>query len=271
MPELQLPLPTVENAILPGFEIRSPTHQNSLDIVPGGWLASFPASSGLLGGLAPTFEDPRVPWASSILGGLNGRSILELGPFEAYNTYQFHQAGAGPIVSIESNRFNFIKCLIIKNIFGLNATFVLGDFHRYINDTMCRFDICWASGVLYHMIEPIELLYEIRKVSDTTFIWSHYFDHEHIEKTVNMSYFDSSKDLIRQVFGRSVCLHHRNYQHPDDKAPPLFSGGAEQYSYWMEKDDILFILNNLGYARIDLGRDEPTYAPGPAFCLVART
>jgi hypothetical protein len=271
MAELQLPHPTVENAITSGFEARSPTHQNSLDIVPGGWLASFPPSSGLVGGSAPTFEDPRVPWAASVLGGLNGRSILELGPFEAYNTYQFHQAGAGPIVSIEANKFNFIKCLIVKNIFGLNATFMLGNFHNYLNSTVCRFDICWASGVLYHMTQPIELLHKIKKVSDRIFIWSHYYDYEYINNSANMTYFDASKDLIHQVSGRSIRLHHRNYQNPDDGAPPLFSGGGEQYSYWMEKDDILFILTNLGYTRIDLGGDEPRYAPGPAFWLVART
>jgi hypothetical protein len=271
MPELRLPLSTIQDALTPGFEIRPPTHQNSLDIVPGGWTALFPPLSGLLGGSIPNFEDPRVHWVSSVLGGLNGKSILELGPSEAYNTYQFHQAGAGPIVSIDCNKFNFIKCLIVKNIFGLNATFLLGDFHNYLNNTECRFDICWASGVLYHSNQPIELLTGIKKVSDTTFIWSHYYDRKYINNSINMEYFDCSKDLVHQVFGRSICLHHRNYKHQNNEAPPLFSGGVEQYSYWMEKDDILFILNNLGYARIDLGIDDPIYAPGPAFCLVART
>ena len=120
----------MNNDVTAGFEIRSPTHQNSLDIFPGDWFSAFPKASGLVGGSANTFDDQRVPWASSVLGGLGGRSILELGPFEAYNTYQFFQAGAGPIVGIESNRINFIKCLIVKNIFGLNATFLHWRFSK---------------------------------------------------------------------------------------------------------------------------------------------
>jgi hypothetical protein len=257
--------------VMPGFEIRLPTHQNSLEIFPNGWTSSFPPGSGLVGGSSHAFEDQRVYWASSVFGGLSGRSILELGPYEAYNTHQFHQAGAGPILSIESNKINFIKCLIVKNIFGLNATFMYGDCHDYLKSTSSRFDICWASGVLYHMTEPIEFLEGIKRVSDATVIWSHYYDREYIISASENVNFDDSKDVVKQAFGRPICLHYHSYHHQDGRTPPLFSGGIEQYSYWMEKDDILYILNKLGYTRIDIGNDEPTYLPGPAFCLVART
>jgi hypothetical protein len=258
--------------IMPGFQNNLPTHQNALEIFSGCWTSSFPASSGLVAGSSPAFEDPRVSVTISLLGGLSGRSVLELGPYEGYNTYQFQHAGATSVVSIESSKINFIKCLIVKNIFGLSATFLHGDFQKYLADTPCRYDICWASGVLYHMIRPIELLKGIRRVSDTVFIWSHYYDNDKIINSPNKEYFDSSKDITHSEFSHLFHLHHRTYE-LDHTLPHsnFFSGGEMSYSYWMEKADIIFLLNVLGYQRIDFIGDEPDYPLGPAFCLLGRT
>lgn len=253
----------------PGFEKTLPTHQNALDIFSGLWGSALPPLSGLVGGSSPTFEDQRVPLAVTLLGGLSGRSILELGPYEAYNTYQFQQAGATSITSIESSKINFLKCLIVKNIFGLNATFLHGDFLKYLQQTACRFDVCWASGVLYHMIQPIELLKGIRRVADATLIWTHYYDDTHIAATGNTKYFEASKDVMHSEFSRSLRLHHRTY--PDQGDRSYFSGGEAPYSYWMEKDDIIFALKTLGYDRIDIIYDQTVYATGSAICLLART
>jgi SAM-dependent methyltransferase len=259
-----------QTSITPGFENRPPTHQNAVDILSGCWTSSFPASTGLVGGSAAgSFEDLRVPYTIRLLGTLSGRSILELGPYEGYNTYQFQQAGAASVISIESNRINFIKCLIVKNIFGLNATFLHGDFLTYLQETPCRFDICWASGVLYHMTRPIELIKAIRRVSDTVFLWSHYYDNTRIAGSENAEYFDSSNDVTHSEFSRHFRLHYRNYL-PNQAKSLVFAGGEAPYSYWMEKEDIIFILNALGYQRIDLIGDDPAFRPGPAFSLLAR-
>jgi SAM-dependent methyltransferase len=259
-----------QTSITPGFENRHPTHQNALDILSGCWTSSFPALSGLVGGSTTGFfEDQRVHYTIQLLGTLSGRSILELGPYEGYNTYQFQQAGAASVISIESSKINFIKCLIVKNIFGLNATFLHGDFLTYLQETPCRFDICWASGVLYHMTRPIELIKAIKRVSDTVFLWSHYYDNKRIENSNNKEYFDSSNDCTHSEFSHPVRLHYRNYS-PNHSKSLVFAGGTAPHSYWMEKEDIIFILNALGYQRIDLMQDDPDFPPGPAFSLLAR-
>jgi SAM-dependent methyltransferase len=257
-------------SITPGYENRLPAHQNALDILSGSWTSSFPAWSGLVGGSAAGFfEDLRVPAAVALLGTLSGRSILELGPYEGYNTYQFQQAGAVSVISIESNRINFIKCLIIKNIFGLNATFLHGDFLTYLQETPCRFDVCWASGVLYHMTRPIELIKAIRRVSDTLFLWTCYYDNAHIPSCQNPECFDASNDLTHSEFSRVFRLHYRSYA-PNQSKSLFYAGGGAPHSYWMEKEDIIFILHALGYQRIDLISDYPDYPAGPSFCLLAR-
>ena len=257
----------LNNPVDLGFDKRFPTHQNAVDLFSQTWVSAFPATSGLTGGTASHFNDARVTWAASVLGGLNGLSILELGPFEAYNTYQFQQAGAGTVLSIESSHVNFVKCLVVQNIFSLRATFLLGDFQEYLATTKQSFDVCWASGVLYHMTEPVELLEGISRISNTVFIWTQYYDAAHItgEKA---AFFDSALDREIQYRGRLIKLHYRSYL---EIATASFSGGADQYSYWLEKNDILYILSELGYSQIDIGIDNPEHPPGPAMFFLART
>ncbi len=250
-----------------GFDPRLPAHQNALDLFPGSWVSKFPPCSGLTGGEAAHFDDGRVTWAASELGGMNGLSILELGPFEGYNTYQFQSFGASSVVAVESSHVNFLKCLVVKNIFGLNSTFLLGDCQQYLANTRTKFDVCWASGILYHMIEPVKLLQGIRRVADTAFIWTQYYDEEKLSAKGGMGSFDASRDKTIAFEGRQMRLRHRNYPH----SGMVFSGGQDSFSYWMVRDDIMFVLDRLGYRNITIGVDNPDHIHGPAMFFLART
>ena len=35
-----------------------------------------------------------------------------------------------------------------------------------------------ASGVLYHMMNPVELIARISNIADAVYLWTHYFDRE---------------------------------------------------------------------------------------------
>src|SRR5271156_3738397 len=138
----------------PEYSSKIASHQNALDIFDG-WHSALSPETGLISGQAQgLFTDVRVTWAAPLLGGFSGKTILELGPFEGYNTYQFSLYGAATVISIEANLVNFLKCLTIKNILNISATFLYGDFIQYLEKTERKVDICWASGVLYHMTEP---------------------------------------------------------------------------------------------------------------------
>jgi Protein of unknown function (DUF1698) len=249
------------------FSASLPSHQASLDLFEGGWYSKMPEGSGLVGGHGDAFTDGRVPWAAKILGGLAGKTILELGPFEAYNTSQFENLGAASVVAIEGSSSNFLKCLIIKNIIGLKTTFLYGDFTKYLENTKSRFDICWASGVLYHQTKPIEFLEGISQISDTLFVWTQYY-----EKTIMLAhpdahiYHDENNKNI-EYEGRQLVLHCREYL--TKSTAGLFSGGAESISYWMELDDILHVLRCRGFNRIEMGVNNPHHPPGPACFFLA--
>lgn len=249
------------------FEFSSavPGDQAALDIYRGKWASSMPAESGLEAGALDHFNDSRVTWADKILN-IRGKRILELGPFEAYNTYQFEKLGAVHVTSIESSIENFLKCLVIKNTFDLKAKFLHGDFERFEPDV--HFDIVWASGVLYHLVKPIGFLEKILTWSDKVFLWTQYYDASVlVPEHSGSANFNADNDKIVNFRGRDIRLHWRSYLSLD--GANLFSGGSENFSYWMELEDIKFVFNSFGFENIVMGVNNPQHPPGPACFFIA--
>jgi SAM-dependent methyltransferase len=251
----------------PIFSADYPHHQNALNIFGKTWVTAMPESSGLAAGNLAHMRGARVQWAANVIGGLAGKKILELGPFEGYEAYTFEQLGAASVVSIENNVTNFLKCLVVKNIFGLRTTFLLGDFVQFLENDKARFDICWMSGVLYHMTDPIRLIRAASRVSDILFIWTHYYDRLVIDADQEkIAPFRPNLNKTEEVADRRIVLHYRSY---GGRKGSDFSGGHDEHSFWLVKDDIMHILNSLGYNRIVIGHDEPDHVHGPSCSIVA--
>jgi hypothetical protein len=227
----------------------------------------MPKSLGLhSGGADPHFEDTRPQWAASILGALTGKLILELGPLEAYNSFQLEQLGA-KVLAVEGNLSNFLKCLIVKNILSISGTFLFGDFVQFMEQTAERFDICWASGVLYHSKEPVKLLSGACTVAPTIVIWTHYFNEAVISRSPEqLRFFQSHLNKTVKIGEREITLHYRSYVY---KKGRLFTGGPDEYSYWMSKEDILAVLAQHGLVHVVMALDEPQSSRGPACFLLA--
>jgi len=257
--------------IEPVYSRAYPSHQAMADIFRGGWTSAFPDEYLVRAGETRHFDaavDWRVGWVDGILPeGIRNFSVLELGPFEAYNTRQMEKLGVASVLSIEANNLNFLKCLIVKEITGLNARFLHGDFLRYLETCRERFDMVWASGVLYHSTEPVGLLESIARVTDRVFLYTHYYDEATIQANPFLSdFYDRKKDRTVETGGLECVLHFRSYGENKDS---LFSGGIDDYSYWMEKKDILSFLSRLGFGRITTRLDQLDNPHGPVLCLFA--
>jgi hypothetical protein len=66
---------------------------------------------------------------------------------------------------------------------------------------------------------------------------------------------------------RDITLHYRSYV----RKGRLFSGGPDEYAYWMSKDDILAILAKEGFTNVVMGLDEPQLSRGPGCSFIATT
>jgi len=257
--------------IAPVYSRECPSNQAMADIFKGSWTSAFPDEYHVKAGETRHFDfavDWRVDWVNSILpGGINKFSVLELGPFEGYNTWQMEKLGVKSVLSIEANNLNFLKCLVVKEIARLNARFLYGDFIPYFENSTERFDMVWASGILYHSAEPLKLLESISRVSNKLFLYTHYYDEQAIQGNPFLSdFYNREKNITVETGGFKYLLHFRSY---NEKKDSFFCGGIEDYSFWMEKKDILSFLNHLGFNEIKTRLDQLDNPHGPVLCLLA--
>jgi hypothetical protein len=246
-----------------GMVHEAPSPQTAVSVIRD-WITRFPPETGIRsGGHVDLFSDERAAWGLKRLGDLNGRTVLELGPLEGAHTCLLDRAGAH-VTAIEGNKRGYLKCLITKEVMGMrNSHFLLGDFLPWLESTDRRFDAIWASGVLYHMAEPLRLLRAISEHTDTVFIWTHYFPEDGNPR--RPPFFKQSSIALA---GRSIEHFHRLYLRPRWRA--LACGGPAAGSCWLRRDDILFALQALGFSRVEIGPENRDAPYRQHFALVAQ-
>ena len=256
-------------AILENYVATPPSPQNAVDIFHGEWTSTLPAAAGADShGPIPLFQDKRVDWLAESIGGVSGKTVLELGPLEGAHTWMFEQLGAASILAIEANTRAFLRCLVVKELLGMRSRFVCGDFLEYLRATDTRFDICLASGVLYHMQNPAELIALLaRRAVGHLYLWTHYYDEAIIARNPAIAPLFSGS-VHRTFDGFSHTLYHREYREALDCA--RFCGAGTPGSYWMTRDDVLRCLGHFGFEIEKIGFEEDSHPHGPAFAVIAR-
>jgi hypothetical protein len=249
------------------YVTRAPHPQNALDILKGEWISRLPEPYTTMAGTAGLFNDHRIRWAENELGGFRGKRILDLGPLEGGHPYMFEKGGAERVVSIEANTRSFLKCLITKELLGLQrVSYQCGDFMEFLRGNRERFDIVNASGVLYHQRNPAELLALVAAASDAVIIWTHYYDDEIASSTENLHRMFSGWDP-QSYDGFEYRPHRRDYL--EAVHVPYFCGGTASYAHWMLREDILRCLKHFGLDDIRVSFEVPGHVNGPSFALVA--
>jgi hypothetical protein len=261
------PEPAQQAPILDSYVSTAPSAQNAVDIFEGEWSSMFPASlPEIEAGPVPLFSDQRVTWAVEQFGGVTGKSVLELGPLEGAHSYMLSNAGAD-VTAIESQTRAYLRCLIVKELLQMNnVRFLLGDFMEYLRDEPDQVDVCFASGVLYHMRSPAETIELTARVADRLFLWTHFYDEQIVR----------SSDLLSPRFTDSVESSHGGFEHTlyrFDYAHALdnnaFCGGSAVYSNWLSRDDLLAALEWFGWSVDAIAFEQPHHEHGPCLALVA--
>lgn len=253
------------------FAAAAPSPQQTIDMFPGQWVTAFPDDMHVQAGSVNHFDqavDPRVSWVDGVIpDGLAGKSVLELGPFEAYQTALLEWAGTSSVLAVEASRNAYLKCLTVKELLGLQSRFLYGDVHAFLENCDNYFDVVWASGILYHQADPIGFLTRAAAVGNHLFLHTHYFDQERVALTERADRFIPAKDTIVSWHGRDITLHYFDYA--SDTTAGDFAGGPRAYTNWLTQEDIEFILTELGLTTITYGVDDPGNPAGPAFFLLA--
>ena len=254
----------------PRYVASTPSPQTALDIMAGRWKSALPEPlSHYRAGNIPLFEDHRIKWLAEQVGGLEGQSILELGPLEGGHSYLLEKLGAARIVAVEADRYAYLKCLIIKELLDLKrVSFQCGDGVAYLREADCEtYDLCLASGVLYHMQNPAELLALLAKhCLKHLFLWTHYYEETALAKRKKI-WRRHTRQQQAEYGGFNYTLFRYEYQ--EGRFAAGFSGGTAEFSHWMSRADILRCLEYFGFAELRIGFDEPDHQHGPAFAVLA--
>jgi len=255
--------------ILDEYVKEYPSKQNILDIFKDEWTSKLPDGYQLetKPAVSALFDDDRIYWAEKVFGGFKDLSILELGPLEGGHSYMLEKMGANKIIAIDANTRSFLKCLCIKEIFQIKKVeFRLGNFILFLKNNTLKYDLVFASGVLYHMKEPIEFLKMISMASDKIFLWTHYYDEEIVTHRSDKNTF--GKKITIDLDG----IDYDGVQHfyKDALNWKGFCGGMNPDSIWLTRDSIIKALNIFGFYDIQISFDEPNHINGPSFAICAK-
>ena len=237
------------------FLESAPSVENIINIFgEGGWMCKLPLEGVATGGW-DVFNDRRIYDWNDIYP-VAGKKILELGSSECAHAYMLEKLGAASVTCIESHQVYFLKGMVVKDLFGLKAKLLLGDFRAYLKDCNERFDIVLASGVLYHMTDPIRLINDIARVADNAFVWTHYYSEE--RKNCNTVFEKEPIPLSEKYSGYK--------QYYGDTSSKNFPGGTRPYSVFMKRDDIIAALKDAGFINVTviedkLMEDNPNFTP----------
>lgn len=251
------------------YETAAPSPQLALDLFKGEWASRLPPPfDACVAGQIPLFDDARLHWALERLGGVRDASVLELGPLEGGHTWLLEQRGAARVTAIEANRRAYQKCLVVKEVLGMSrARILLGDFQAYLREHPdVRYDVGIASGVLYHMPEPVELIARMARACDRLYFWTHYHDGDLVARRPDVAARFRTPET-RVVDGFTHTVHPHWYQAA--RYSPGFCGSGETHPRWMTRAGIVDALRHFGHDRVEIGLDEPDHRHGPAMGLVS--
>jgi hypothetical protein len=253
--------------VLDEYVLDMPSAQNALSILPG-WNHALPPEFGVTGGKGAFYADTRIAWLMDQVGSLEGKRVLELGPLEAAHTYMLEQRNPASLCAIEANKLAYLRCLVVKEILNLKvARFLLGDFCEWLERTPERYDLIVASGVLYHMQDPLKLIELIAARTNAFYLWTHYVSPEAMPDNDPRRNAFQGEPEIKEHRGLPIRLYRRSYL--GAWKSKSFCGGAHDLHRWIEREDLLALIRALGFSDIQIGHDEPAHLYGPSFSVFA--
>jgi hypothetical protein len=253
--------------ILDQYVRAAPCPQNALDLFQGEWSSKLPEPwAGLRAGNACLFEDERITWGAAQLG-VQGRTVLELGPLEGGHSAMLERLGAAEVVAVEANTRAYLRCLIVKELLGLRRVrFLCGDFVEYLRTCRRKYDVAVVSGVLYHMQNPVELLALAARVADRLLLWTHYYDRDAIAQ-----HADLARRFVEVRPTEEAGFRHTLYVRAYGEALQFhnYCAGSAELSCWLSRDDILGCLRHLGFADLRIHFEQTVHSHGPSFAVAA--
>jgi hypothetical protein len=197
------------------------------------------------GGQYVAAADVRLKWFFENFP--SAQTVLELGSLEGGHSFALARR-VTRVVALEGRGFNIHRARFVQRVLGLkNVAFHQSNLETDDLSKFGRFDVVFNLGLLYHLPAPLGLLEKTARVSDGTFLWTHYC---------------LDKDATTTQDGVPGCGYNE-FGH----AEPL--SGLSMTSFWPTRAGLDQMLQTAGYSRIKVIHDSPDHPHGPEITLAA--
>ncbi len=163
-----------------------------------------------------------------------GKTILELGPFEGNNSVMLMAKKPKKVIGLEGRPLNYAKFSVVRSLYNWqNYELLLGDIHLFPSLVSEPVDIIYCSGVHYHSAKPWWLLKSCLESCDTIVLNGHV----------------ASSHSVHPKGTQTVTLESGTY---DFEIQPEFGwkdnlSGLSDHSLWFKKEDLIHFLNHYGF------------------------
>lgn len=266
---------------LDGMVLDAPHPQNELDLFRKEWAYDIPVDDTHSGACSQfRFKHTSICLLEAAFGKMYGWNVLELGPNEGEVSFHLHHAGVARVLSIEARVRTYLKALIVKNLLKLDTvTYMLGDFTKHLESTKEHYDLILASGVMYHMIDPVRVIHGMCKRAERLSLATFYFGPEMLE-------YDASMDKSglppvvwdvphpeghpHRYGGLEVQYYKYYYPISQDLHEGYGHGGPAMYANLLNKDDLIRAIEFFGFEIVEPTHDDPQGCRGPHIHLQAQ-
>jgi len=134
-----------------------------------------------------------------------------------------------------------------------------------------NYDLIMASGILYHLKQPVDFIYKISPATKRLFIWTHCFEPDlslwntSLQTLLREGKWDYKNITTKNIGGHQYRLVKQSYGVAIDWNG--FCGGTDTFSHWIYKQDLLNLLKWNGFGKIEVAFDAVDHPNGPSFCL----
>jgi hypothetical protein len=181
---------------------------------------------------------------------LKGRSVIEFGPFDGYQTVGLSSLGAN-VTAIEARAENVIKTQAGLAAAGLNARLIIDDFHNAAK--YGRFDLAFAHGVYYHSVAPFVFLRNLVSLSDNILIGG----------------FCATDEL--PVSAWSTLTHESaTYRAKKYFEGTSYTAGINSIGYFFHGDDLMMFFEKHGFDIIVISDEQQKATAGRFLRFLAR-
>ena len=183
---------------------------------------------------------------------LHDKTVLELGSYEGDLTVQLARVS------------KFVTGLEVRAVQHslFSCTFVRARHHQCQNRSQRRtrtrcgvwnFRRPFHAGMLYHLLNPVEHMFMMAKISDIILLNTHYYSDElGFERDDIVHDGVTYRAAIYKEYGMDERL-----------------SGVTPTSRWLYREDLLNLMRNAGYDQIEIARDLGTKS-GPKITLLAQ-